>query len=181
VNVSDGPEQETPPLINVGVTVIVDTTGLEFKLEVINVGIFPVPDAAKPIEVLEFVQLYVVNPTELAVEKDTLVESPLQTTCEFGRFTWATGLTVTVYVFEGPVQIIPALSKDGVTVIVDTKGAVPVFVAIKAGTSPVPLLMFKPVDKLSLVHVYVVVPTVFEVLKLVPDTEPPSQTTTETG
>ena len=168
-------------MINVGVTVIVDITGFGFKLDVINVGIFPVPDPAKPIDVSEFVQLYVVNPIVLAVVKDTLVESPLQTTCEAGGFTCATGLTVTVYVFEGPLQITPALSKDGVTVTVDTKGTVPVFVAIKVGTSPVPLLIFKPVDKLSLVHVYVVVPTVFEELKLVAATVSPSQTTTETG
>ena len=168
-------------MINVGVTVIIDTTGLAFKLDVINVGIFPVPDPAKPIDVSEFVQLYVVNPTVLAVVKDTLVESPLHTTCEAGRFTCAAGLTVTVYVFEGPKHITPALSKDGVTVIVDTKGAVPVFVAVKVGTSPVPLLIFKPVDKLSLVHEYVVVPIVFDELKLVLPTVSPSQSTTETG
>ena len=65
--------------------------------------------------------------------------------------------------------------------IVDTKGAVPVFVAVKVGTSPVPLLIFKPVDKLSLVHEYVVVPIVFDELKLVLPTVSPSQSTTETG
>jgi hypothetical protein len=86
-----------------------------------------------------------------------------------------------VYVFEGPEQISPALSKDGVTVIVDTIGVVPVFVALKAGTSPVPLVKVRPVEMLSFVHEYVVVPTVFEELKIVLATGSPLQTTTETG
>jgi len=59
-----------------GVTVIVAVTGVLVKLMAVNAGIFPLPDAAKPIDVLLFVQLKVVPLT--APEKATrFVEAPL--------------------------------------------------------------------------------------------------------
>ena len=59
-----------------GVTVIVAVTGVLVKLMAVNAGIFPLPDAAKPIDALLFVQLKVVPLT--APEKATrFVEAPL--------------------------------------------------------------------------------------------------------
>jgi len=59
-----------------GVTVIVAVTGAVPVLIAANAGIFPLPDAAKPIDVLLFVQLKVVPLT--APEKATrFVEAPL--------------------------------------------------------------------------------------------------------
>ena len=46
----------------------------------------------------------------------------------------------------------PPLSKEGVTVIVDTTGAVPELSAIKVGTSPVLLVILRPVEMLSFVQ-----------------------------
>ena len=44
-------------------------------------------------------------------------------------------------------------SKDGVTLMVDTIGVVPVFVAVKVGTSPISLVILRPVEMLSFVQV----------------------------
>ena len=75
-----GPVQLTPPFSNVGVTVIVATTGLVPVLIAVKTGISPVPDAANPIEVKSFVQLNVVLPLTLVVENSTKdVSKPLET------------------------------------------------------------------------------------------------------
>ena len=59
-----------------GVTVIVAVTGALLVLIAVNAGIFPLPEAAKPIDVLLFVQLKVLPPT--APEKVTrFVDAPL--------------------------------------------------------------------------------------------------------
>ena len=57
VNVSEVPTQLTPLLVNVGVTVMDATTGVVVLLVAINVGIFPLPLAAIPIDGALFVQL----------------------------------------------------------------------------------------------------------------------------
>jgi hypothetical protein len=57
VNVFAGPVQGTPPLVKVGVTVIVAVTGDVPVLTAANTAILPVPLAPKPIVVLLFVQL----------------------------------------------------------------------------------------------------------------------------
>ena len=57
VNVVDGPVQLTPPFVKVGVTVIVAVTGAVPLFTAVNAAIFPVPLAARPIVVFEFVQL----------------------------------------------------------------------------------------------------------------------------
>lgn len=46
-----------------GVTVMVDVTGAPVVFEALNEGIFPVPLAAKPMDVLLFVQLKLVPGT----------------------------------------------------------------------------------------------------------------------
>ena len=59
-----------------GVTVIVAVTGALVALMAVNAGIFPLPEAAKPIDALLFVQLKVLPPT--APEKVIrLVVAPL--------------------------------------------------------------------------------------------------------
>ena len=75
-----GPVQLTPPFSNVGVTVIVAITGLVPVLIAVKAGMFPLPEAANPIEVKSFVQLNVVVPFTLAVENSTkVVSNPFET------------------------------------------------------------------------------------------------------
>ena len=57
VKVLDGPVQLTLPLVKVGVTVMVATTGALVALSAVNEAILPVPLAARPIEVVLLVQL----------------------------------------------------------------------------------------------------------------------------
>jgi hypothetical protein len=57
VNVFAGPEQDTPKLVKVGVTVMVAVTGDVPVLTAANAAILPVPLAPRPIVVLSFVQL----------------------------------------------------------------------------------------------------------------------------
>ena len=57
VNVSEVPTQLTPLFVNVGVTVMVATTGVVVILVATNVGILPAPLAAMPIDGALFVQL----------------------------------------------------------------------------------------------------------------------------
>ena len=57
VNVMAVPTQLTPPLVNVGVTVMVAVTGATPVLLEINTGMLPLPFAAKPMDGVLFVQL----------------------------------------------------------------------------------------------------------------------------
>ena len=57
VKVIDEPEQVVPPLVYVGVTVIVAVTGALVALVAMKLAILPVPLAANPILVVLFVQL----------------------------------------------------------------------------------------------------------------------------
>ena len=56
-------------LENIGVTVTVAVTGDDPMFTALKAEIFPEPDAGNPIEVVLFVQLYVVVPPSLSVEK----------------------------------------------------------------------------------------------------------------
>lgn len=93
---------QPPPL---GVTVMVATKGPFVALVVTNGRISPVPDAARPIAVLLFVQLYVEPGVPLNVI--IAVVAPLQYTLLLTGFTVGIGFTVIVKVLEGPVQVIP--------------------------------------------------------------------------
>ena len=76
-----GPVQGTPPLVKVGVTVIVAVTGDVPVLMAVNAAILPVPLAPSPIEGVLLTQLYVVVPPVLPVANVTaVVLAPLQTT-----------------------------------------------------------------------------------------------------
>lgn len=57
-----------------------------------------------------------------------------------------------VKVIDGPVQVIPALVKLGITVMVAVTGALPVLTAVKEGISPVPPAA-KPMDRSLLLQV----------------------------
>ena len=106
---------------------------------------FPVPEAAKPIEVKSFVQLNIVVPFILAVENSTKdVSNPFETIWFPIEFTWPVGFTVISNVI-GP-EI----------------GASVVFVAV-ISIFPVPAFE-RPISELSLVHVYVIVPPVILVV-----------------
>ena len=74
VNVIGAPVQ---PLAD-GVTVIVPLIAVVPALVATKLGMFPVPDAARPIAVLEFVQLYVVPGVRL-VKFTAVVFAPVQT------------------------------------------------------------------------------------------------------
>ena len=54
-------------------------------------------------------------------------------------------MIVIVKVTGVPVQVIPALVTEAVTVNVDVSGATPAFVAVNAGTLPVPLTGGNPI------------------------------------
>ena len=56
------PTQLTPLLVNVGVTVMVAVTGVKPALVATNVGIFPEPLAAMPIDGVLLTQLNVIVP-----------------------------------------------------------------------------------------------------------------------
>ncbi len=88
-------------------------------------------------EALLLVQLNVVPVTvPVKLMADTL--SSAQTTLFVTLFTVGAGLTVNVNVMGVPVQVLPPLEYWGVTVMVATTGAVPVFLAEKEGMLPVP-------------------------------------------
>ena len=74
VNVLDVPVQLTEPLVNVGVTVMVATTGAVPAFIAVNEGIVvtsPPLFAARPMEGVSFVQVYVTVPPERIVLKVT--------------------------------------------------------------------------------------------------------------
>jgi hypothetical protein len=75
VNVLDVPVHVVGPVVKVGVTVIVAVTAEVLVLMAVNDGMFPVPVAANPMEVVLLVQLNTVPDT--APPKDTAVVDEL--------------------------------------------------------------------------------------------------------
>lgn len=115
-------------------------------LVAVNEGTFPFPPAANPMSVLLLVHVNVV-PVVGLVNAVAGTVAPLQTTMFAGTTTDTVGFTVIVYVEGVPGQVFI----EGVTVIVAEMVVVPVFVAVKDGTSPVPLEP-NPIAVLLLVH-----------------------------
>lgn len=130
-----------------GVTVIVAITGVLPVLVAVKAFISPVPLAARPIDVLLFVQLKVV-PVTAPVNVIEVVVEPLHNAWFTGWFTSGLGFTVIVNVLGVPGQ---PVGSDGVTVIVDVTGVLPVLVAGKAFIFPVPLAA-KPIEVLLFVQ-----------------------------
>ena len=95
VNVLDVPTQLTPPFINVGVTIMVATTGAVVVLVAINVGMLPTPFAARPIDGALFVHANITLPPVAGLlNAMAAVDDPLHNTWLATGFTVATGLTV---------------------------------------------------------------------------------------
>jgi hypothetical protein len=70
-----------PSLVNVGVTLMVATTGEVPLLTAVNEAILPVPEAASPTPVVLLVQLQVVVPPVFIITKFTAdAADPLQST-----------------------------------------------------------------------------------------------------
>ena len=116
-----------------GVTVIVAITGTKPKFKVLKLAIFPLPEAAKPIVGVSFVQSKVVFVT-FPVKMMLPLAVPLHLTKLAIEFTLGFGLTVIVKVLDKPEQVFAT----GVTVIVVIKGVFPVFMAVNAGIEFVP-------------------------------------------
>jgi hypothetical protein len=70
VKLLDVPTQLTPPLVKVGVTVMVAVIGMAVGLVAVNVGKeLPDPLAPSPMEISLLVHVYVVTPPPADVEK----------------------------------------------------------------------------------------------------------------
>jgi hypothetical protein len=108
VNVLDAPLQLIPPLVNVGVIVIVAVTGVLPALMAVNDGIVLAPLAPSPMLVLLLVQLYTVPATGPAMVT-AVVAAPAHTVWLAIVFTAGVGFTVIVNVIGVPVQVVPAL------------------------------------------------------------------------
>lgn len=91
-----------------GVTVIVAVCTTAVALVATKLAILPVPDAARPMDVLLFVQLYSV-PATAPVKLTAAVFDPLHNTCGNTAFTVGIGFTVIVNVIGVPVQVPPPL------------------------------------------------------------------------
>jgi len=130
-----------------GVTVMVDVTGEIPVLTAVNPAMLPVPDAASPMLVLEFVQEKVVPEVGL-VNAVAVTAVPLQTAKSDGTLTAGVGLTVMVYVEGIPAQLLAV----GVTETTALIGAVPVLTAVNAAIFPVPFAA-KPIAGFEQVHV----------------------------
>ena len=68
-----------------------------------------------------------------------------------------------VNTLEGPIQLLPPFEKVGMTVIVATIGLEVLLTGVKTGMFPDPEVL-RPIPKVSFVHVYDVVPIVFELV-----------------
>lgn len=130
------PVQVTPPLVKLGVTVIVPLIGI-CELVVATKAILPLPLAGKPIAVLVLVQLYTVFAT--APLKLAVVTTPAHTAWLACALTVGVGLTITVAKEAAPGQLLAV----GVIVKVTSTGALvvlvklPLMVPAPAGAIPV--------------------------------------------
>ena len=131
------------------VTVIVATTTALVVLVAVNAAMFPLPDAARPIDVLLFVQL---NGAPVPVKLMAEVVPLLHKAWLPGLLTVPPGLTVIVNVETGPKQLLAC----GVTVNTPLIGDAPALVAVNdAIAAPEPLAPI-PIPVLLLTHVKVV-------------------------
>lgn len=133
VNVRGVPVQVTPPLVKLGVTVMVATTGVCVVFTAVKAAMLPVPLAARPIEGVLLVQLYTV-PVTAPLNVTAVVADRLHTTWLDTAFTVGIGFTITVAVIGVPVQPLAL----GVIVKVTVTGAVVVLVNVPE-ILPVPL------------------------------------------
>lgn len=116
-----------------GVTVIVAIMGVNPEFVAIKLEMFPLPDAAKPMEGVSFVQSKVVTIT-LPVNRIVPLVLPLHFTRLVIEVTFGFGFTVILNVLDKPGQLLA----DGVTVIVAIIGVTPVFMAVNEGIVSLP-------------------------------------------
>ena len=134
--------------IYIGVTFMVAVTTVVPLLIAVNDGILSLPFAARPIDILLFVQKKstVFGPDEEGLLKFmAVVLLLLHNDWLATGFTVAIGATIIVNTSGIPKQLTPPFIKVGVTVIVAVNGNRVVFVAIKDGMLPVPEAA-KPID-----------------------------------
>jgi hypothetical protein len=98
-----------------------------------NPGMLPVPLAAIPIAVFEFVHVNV-PPPGILLKFAVGIVLPLQTAISAGTFTVGVGFTVIVKLVEVPMH-----PRVGVTVMVAVFGELDVLIAVKLAMFPVPL------------------------------------------
>ena len=144
------PEQVAPPLVYVGVTVIVPVIGVVPPFTAVNAAILPVPPAPRPMAVLLLIQLYE-EPATAPVNVIAVVIAPAHTVWLLTAFTVGIGLTVIVKFLGIPGHVTPAFVNTGVTVMVATTTVVPPLMAVKDAIFPVPLAG-KPIDVLLFVQ-----------------------------
>ena len=138
---------DEPAQLPDAVTVIVATTTAPLVLVAVNAAIFPLPDAARPIDVLLFVQL---NGAPVPVKLMAVVVALLHTVWLPGLLTVPPGLTVIVRVDTGPKQLLAC----GVTVNTPLIGEAPAFVAVNDAMEvpeppapiPMPVLLLAQVN-----------------------------------
>jgi hypothetical protein len=104
VNICTGPLQAMPPLVWVGVTVMVATIGKLPVLEATKEFMSPDPLAARPMVLLLFVQEYVVPVKADPVKAMLPTVEPVQTTWFRGLTTVGVGFTVRINVLACPTQ-----------------------------------------------------------------------------
>jgi hypothetical protein len=119
---------------SVGVTVIVAETGEAVLLTAVKLGTLLLPAAASPIDVFEFVQVYVA-PAGRLLKLDDETVAPEHILKLDGTVAEGSGLTEIIYEDEGPTHPF----NTGVTVMVELIVVVPGFEATKVGISPLPL------------------------------------------
>ena len=116
-----------------GVTVIVAITGVNPEFIVVKLAILPLPEAARPIDGVSFVQSKVV-PFTVPVKRIVPLAIPLHFTRLVIEVTFGCGFTVILNVLDKPVQLLA----EGVTVTVAIIGVKPVFIAVNDGTELLP-------------------------------------------
>jgi len=144
-------------LLAVGVMVKVTSTGARVVLVSVPL-ILPVPMPGIPVTVpvLSLVQLYVV-PLTVLVNTIVVIGTPEHTVCDAGvAVATGVGLTTTVAVMDGPVQVTPPLVKLGVMVKVTVIGADVVLVSVPRMSPPPEAGIPVTVTVLFLVQVKVV-------------------------
>ena len=159
---------------------MVAVTGAVVVFVAVNTGRLPTPLAAKPIDGVLFVQLYTIVPPVVGLAKVTAVLAvAVQSTMLATAVTVAVGFTVITKMDAVPLQVTPPLVYVGVTVMVSTTGAVPVFTAVKDAMFPVPLAA-KPIEVFLFVQLKPIVapvPTVVVLMKFIAAIVAPLQTT----
>jgi hypothetical protein len=125
---------------------MVAVTGAVPAFTPLKAAMSPLPEAARPMDELLFVQAYVVPDTGL-LNVIAVVGEPLHTVWFTILFTPGVGFTVMVNVSGVPGQPLAV----GVAVMVAVTGAAPVFTALKDAMLPLPEAP-NPMDGSLLVH-----------------------------